>query len=93
MKEKLLALGAKENPEGFNLNLTTDNNDMSYFVVWINEHPYIENGKLKYLFYNLIFEWSGLFEKLEAKINKNFTTFESIVKCIEDFTKFHKEYL
>lgn len=88
MREKLLALGFKLMDSEKHYMYIDEQGFNSYIC---ESKAYIDGiqadcWKLKYV-------WHGDFTDPFLDIEKPFLTFGSIVKCIEDFKKFHKEYL
>lgn len=91
MNEKLLALGAKKTPDGYVLDLGLGN--FSLCQVWINESLRGLKDNTAYFSYSLEFEYNDVLGNHTIEINRGFSDFESMYKCITEFKEFAKRYL
>ena len=91
MNNQLEEIGAGRTPDGYVLDLELEN--FSLCRVWINESFREIKGDTAYFSYGLEFEYNDVSGNHTIEINRGFSEFESLYKCITDFKEFARKYL
>lgn len=91
MNKQLEAIGAEKTPDGYVLDLGLEN--FSLCRVWINKSLRGIKDNTAYFSYSLEFEYNDVSGNHTIEINKGFSEFENLYKCIQDFKEFAEKYL